>query len=89
MTIHHGSPRPGYGPGAPVAIADAQTVQLVLRIPKGAVIAGVIRAPNGQPIASAQALLSRLQSVGGQLRTVAVPGMSSTATTRQADPIYG
>jgi uncharacterized protein (DUF2141 family) len=41
----------------------------------------VIRAPNGQPIASAQAQLSRLQSVGGQLRTVAVTGMSSTATT--------
>jgi protocatechuate 3,4-dioxygenase beta subunit len=81
VTIHHGSPRPGYGPGAPVAIADAQTVQVVLRVPRGAVIAGVIRTPDGQPIASAQAQLSRVQSVGGQLRIVAVPGVRTNIAT--------
>lgn len=81
VTTHHGSPRPGYGPGAPVAMADAQTVQVVLRIPRGAVIAGVIKTPDGQPIASAQAQLSRVQSVGGQLRTVAVPGVRTTIAT--------
>ena len=81
VTIHHGSPRPGYGPGTPVAIADEQTVQLVLRIPRGAVIAGVIRTPDGQPIASAQAQLGRVQSVSGQLRTVTVPGVRTNVAT--------
>ncbi len=81
ITIHHGSPRPGYGPGAPVAIAEGQTAQVVLRIPKGAVIAGIIRAPDGWPSASAQATVSRLQSVGGQLRTVTVPGAFTSSAT--------
>ena len=81
VTIHHGSPRPGYGPGTPVAIADGQTMQVVLRIPRGAVIAGVVRAPDGQPIAGAQAQLSRVQLSGGQLRTATVPGVRTNTAT--------
>jgi len=81
VTMHHGSPRPGYGPGTPMAIADGQTVQVVLRIPRGAVIAGVIRTPGGQPIAAAQAQLGRVQSSGGQLRTVTVPGVRTNVAT--------
>lgn len=81
VTIHHGSPRPGFGPGTPIALADGQKQEVVLRLPRGAVIAGVIRAPNGQPLASAQAQLSRVQSTAGQLRSVAVPGVRMTATT--------
>jgi hypothetical protein len=81
VTIHHGSPRPGYGPAAPVAITDGQTAHVVLQIPRGAVIAGVIRAPDGQPLASAQAQLARVQSVGGQVRTVAVPGVRTNIAT--------
>jgi hypothetical protein len=81
VTIHHGSARPGYGPGAPVSLADGQTARLLLRIPRGAVIAGIVRTPSAQPIASAQAQLSRVQSVGGQLRTVPVLGVRTIATT--------
>jgi uncharacterized protein (DUF2141 family) len=81
VTMHHGSPRPGFGPGTPVSLADGQKQQVVMRVPRGAVIAGVIRAPDGQPIASAQAQLSRVQAVGVQLRTMAVPGVRTTSTT--------
>src|SRR5687767_8884250 len=42
VTMHHGSPRPGYGPAAPVAITDGQTAHVVIPVPRGAVIAGVI-----------------------------------------------
>lgn len=81
VTIHHGSVRPGYGPGAPVALADGQTARVVLRIPRGAVIAGIVRTPSAQPIAGAQAQLSRVVSIGGQLRAVPVPGVRTGATT--------
>ena len=80
VTIHHGSPRPGYGPGTPVAVADGQAAQVTFRIPRGAVIAGVIRAPGGQLLASAQAQLFRVLSVSGQLRT-ASPGVSANVAT--------
>ena len=81
VTMHHGSARPGYGPGSPVAVADGQSAQVTFRIPRGSVIAGTIRAPGGQLLASAQAQLFRVLSVNGQLRTAPAPGGRSNVAT--------
>ena len=81
VTMHHGSPRPGYGPGTPVAVADGQSAQVTFRIPRGSVIAGTIRAPGGQLLASAQAQLFRVLSVNGQLRTAPVAGGRNNIAT--------
>jgi uncharacterized protein (DUF2141 family) len=81
VTMHHGSPRPGFGPGTPVAVAEGQPAQVTFRIPRGAVIAGTIRAPGGQLLASAQAQLFRVLSVAGQLRTAPVPDVRNNIAT--------
>jgi hypothetical protein len=81
VTMHYGSTRPGYGPGTPVAVADGQSAQVTLRIPRGGVIAGTIRAPGGELLASAQAQLFRVLSVSGQLRTASVPGVRNNIAT--------
>ena len=81
VTMHYGSTRPGYGPGTPVAVADGQSAQVTLRIPRGGVIAGTIRAPGGELLASAQAQLFRVLSISGQLRTASVPWVRNNLAT--------
>jgi protocatechuate 3,4-dioxygenase beta subunit len=46
----HGSTRPGRGPGSPVAVADGASVDVVIRLARGAVITGRIADERGNPV---------------------------------------
>jgi hypothetical protein len=81
VTMHHGSPAIGRGPGAPIAVADGQRVDVVMRLPRGAVLAGVLRDASGRPIASGQIQLSSPVLVNGEVRLQPVRTQSSIVTT--------
>jgi hypothetical protein len=46
----YGARRPGR-PGTPLSLADGQRADIVIRMPRGAVVQGVVRDENGQPLA--------------------------------------
>jgi hypothetical protein len=46
---YYGSKHPGRGPGVPVAVAEAQRIDLTLRILPGAAITGTLTDPYGNP----------------------------------------
>ena len=46
----HGSPRPGRGPGVPIAVADAARVNVTMRMLRGAVVTGTITDVRGNPM---------------------------------------
>jgi protocatechuate 3,4-dioxygenase beta subunit len=81
VTMHYGSPAMGRGPGAPIAVADGQRVEVSMRLPRGAVLAGVLRDATGRPIASGQIQLSSPILVNGEVRLQSVRTLPSIITT--------
>jgi hypothetical protein len=47
----YGQKRPG-GPSVPIVIADGQQVDITIKLPRGGVITGTIRGPDGEPAPS-------------------------------------
>jgi len=78
---------PGLGmPGAPVAVAGSGTVEIQLRLPKGAAISGVVTTPSGAPGYRVPVLVLEPRVVDGVKRFVsasralATGGVVSTFT---------
>jgi len=66
ITTQFGAVRTG-GPGTPVAVAASRAVRgLVVRLPRGAVISGVVRGIDGQPVPN----LAVMVTPGGQASQV-------------------
>ena len=74
VTMNYGAPRPGR-PGTMVQLAGSQTIDLALRLPRGAVIAGTITDVDGLPAAGVQvvALTSRFIGASGERHLVPAP----------------
>lgn len=91
VTMHYGSPAMGRGPGAPIALADGQRVDLSMRLPRGAVLAGVLRDDTGRPIPSGQIQLSSPAMVNGDVRWQSVRTQGPIVTTDEQGRyrIYG
>jgi hypothetical protein len=64
ITSTYGSKRPGR-PGTPVLVTAGQTQKVVVRIWRGAVIAGVLRDDTGEPVASVPVTAVRVGGSGG------------------------
>jgi hypothetical protein len=76
---------PGGMMGVPVAVADGEEVSgITIHVPRGGVITGVVRSPNGRPVRGAQVMVSAVRTVDGRRRTrfnaamLATAGMSGT-----------
>lgn len=91
VTMHYGSPALGRGPGAPIALADAQRVTVSMRLPRGAVLAGVLRDDAGRPLPSGQIQLSSPSLINGEVRWQSVRTQTSIITTDEQGRyrIYG
>jgi protocatechuate 3,4-dioxygenase beta subunit len=81
VTMHYGSPAMGRGPGAPIAVADGQRVEVSMRLPRGAVLAGVLRDDTGRPLPSGQIQVFTTAMVNGETRVQVVRTTSSIITT--------
>jgi uncharacterized protein (DUF2141 family) len=64
ITSTYGSKRPGR-PGTPVLLTAGQTQNVVVRIWRGAVIAGVLRDDTGEPVAGVPVTAVRVSGSGG------------------------
>jgi hypothetical protein len=74
LAASFGAKRPAH-PGTPVAVAAGQRVTgLSLRLAKGGVIAGVVRAADGVPLPDMQVMAMR---VGDPPRRVGLPGLGA------------
>jgi hypothetical protein len=67
VTTAYGAARAG-GAGTAIALAETQTIDITLPLPRGAVIAGTIRDPRGAPITGASVAAINLET--------ALPGSS-------------
>jgi hypothetical protein len=69
----YGSRSPGRGPGVPIAVVAGRDLRpFVIRVPRGAAIAGVVRAEGGTPVA--HAMVQAVPAPGGAAITVG-PGI--------------
>jgi hypothetical protein len=83
VNVVYGAKRPGERPGLSIAVREGQRVDdIVMRMPRGAVITGMIRQPNGQPAPGIAIQAQAMRTVGGQ-RTMSLTSVSSmgSATT--------
>jgi hypothetical protein len=65
----YGAKRAGTGPGVPIAVVDGQHVSgLVLRMPHGSVLTGVLRYTNGRPASGVTVQITAFEQVSGQRR---------------------
>jgi hypothetical protein len=67
LTMAYGARRPGR-PGTALVVADGQAIREVrLSLPRGAVLAGRLTMPNGEPLANTrvQAIPARIMTAGG------------------------
>ena len=93
VKTYYGSPRPGRPPGTPVALLPgAAAPTIVIRVLRGAVIAGTVRDPLGMPVASAQVTVKQPIVINGQRRMGDVPNLlvpNATTDDRGRYRIYG
>jgi uncharacterized protein (DUF2141 family) len=83
----YGSKRPGR-PGTTIPIADGQQLQILLRMPRGAVVSGVVLDYNGEPAARASVQAMKSAIVDGERRLVAA-GSSTVTDDRGSYRLYG
>jgi hypothetical protein len=79
VNLQYGQNRP-FEPGKPLEILDGQTVEKVdFSLPRGGVITGRILDEFGEPLADAQVMAQRYQTMGGRRRLVPAgrPGMTN------------
>jgi carboxypeptidase family protein len=91
VSMNYGAARPGR-PGTSLPLAASQTIDLALRLPRGAVIAGTITDVDGLPAAGVQvvALMSRFVGGAGERRLVPAPvAYRSLTDDRGIYRIYG
>jgi hypothetical protein len=93
VKTYHGSKRPGRAPGTPVAmIAGQPAPNVVIRVLRGAVIAGTVRDPFGAPVASSQVTVKQAVVVNGLRRMIDVPNLlvpNATTDDQGRYRIYG
>jgi len=80
VTVVYGARRAGERPGLAIAVRDGQRIEnIVMPLPRGAVMTGVIRQSNGLPAPGVSVQVMPVRTIGGQ-RTTALMGFQ-TATT--------
>jgi hypothetical protein len=63
VQVSYGAKRPGRGPGVPIAIVEGSTPpEIVMRLPHGSVITGVVRSSSGAPLPGAGVLVAGIQA---------------------------
>jgi hypothetical protein len=87
----YGGKKPGKGPGVPVAIVDGQRLTgITVKMMHGAVIAGTVRFPSGQPVVDLSIQVMQMQIVDGQKRaqpvlSAGVQGILGASTNDRGD----
>jgi protocatechuate 3,4-dioxygenase beta subunit len=93
VKTYYGSKRPGRPPGTPVAMLAGQPApNVVIRVLRGAVIAGTVRDQFGAPVASSQVTVKQPIVINGQRRMIDVPNLlvpNATTDDRGRYRIYG
>jgi hypothetical protein len=89
VTAAYGAKTPDPAGGTPLTLTDGQRATISLRMPRGAVIKGVIVDDNGQSPASASVSAVRYIHFGGERRLVPAGSESSAAVDRGQYRIYG
>ena len=80
VTVVYGARRAGERPGLAIAVRDGQRIEnIVMPLPRGAVITGVIRQPNGQPAPGMTVQVMPVRTIGGQ-RTTSLMGFQTVTT---------
>jgi len=80
--------RPSRRSGVPIALADGQSLAIVIRMPRGAVITGTVLDLGGQPAVGAGVAAMRYAIVGGERRLMSF-GVPSVTDDRGVYRIYG
>jgi hypothetical protein len=89
VTSAHGATRPGR-PGVPIAVAAGQTVTgATIRMMRGAVIAGALRQPTGEPAAGIRVSVLRVEPDDGREPVGASPAVSGEADDRGSYRLFG
>lgn len=84
VTTYYGSRRAGSGPGVPLALTEGTTMDsIVLRMPRGAVIAGRVVDEFGQAFPNASVRIMQFQTVDG--RRVLRPSAGPLGNTQTDD----
>jgi hypothetical protein len=86
VTTYYGAKRPSR-PGVAIPLADGQKVELVVRMPRGSVITGLVLDHNNQPSASTPVRAMRSAIVNGERRLVS--SGESTTDDRGTYRIFG
>jgi protocatechuate 3,4-dioxygenase beta subunit len=82
VTTYFGSRRPGRGPGTPLALTEGQVMEnIVMRMPRGAVIAGRVVDEFNQPMQNASIRVMQRRMSAGERRLLSVPGLRNTVRT--------
>lgn len=69
VKTYHGNKRPGGMPATPVAVLAGQPApDVTIRVPRGAVVAGVVRDQFGTPLSAAQVSVKQVTVVNGRRR---------------------
>ncbi len=89
VRVFYGSKRPGRGPGAPLALADAQHVSVSMKMLHGAAITGTVTDASGRPAVQLQ--IQAVARIGAGLAHEPQSSASGTVTTddRGVFRIYG
>lgn len=76
VKTYYGNKRPGGMPATPVAVLAGQPApDITIRVPRGAVIAGVVRDQFGTPLSAAQVSVKQVTVVNGRRRMSDVPNL--------------
>jgi uncharacterized protein (DUF2141 family) len=87
IAVSYGARRPNR-PGSAVPLVDGQTLEIVLRLPRGAVLSGIVHDFTGEPAAGASVQALRYALVNGERRLVTA-GAGGVTDDRGAYRIYG
>lgn len=84
-----GAKRPGR-PGTPIALAEGQRItDVIVLLPPGASIAGVLTDPSGQPAVRAAVAVRQWRMQGAERALVTVSGVSGVTDERGRYRLYG
>ncbi|HYN07064.1 MAG TPA: carboxypeptidase-like regulatory domain-containing protein [Vicinamibacterales bacterium] len=90
LTVYHGAARAGRGPGSPIALAAGQQLgNLVVRMPRGAVVTGMVSDQFGAPVPNVGVRFMQSQMSGGERRLMTVPAPGSVTDDRGIYRAYG
>ena len=87
LATMYGATKPGRQ-GTPINLANGQHVEIRLRLPKGAVIAGTVRDSQGQPLTGMELMLALAETATGASGYAATP-ISATTDDRGEYRIFG